>query len=235
MGRIDKELEGIIDGVKCPKDFKCCRSGFKDLCKAQDVGIESFLECLEEEPFEWEPLEVTDGSPLVVQDTRRLGPDGRLLAPYYEELVPAGTLLSTHLKVVDRPSHPHLSGWLKSPGEELAGVLYDYAYDCVEFERERALFAMEESQLPAFAQRNFEELKRYYDNLLFDELDEPFEQILDDFLLGRFGSKADEIKPIYRQWMQRMDDHGEQGQCFHPDSDIFLAVYDSKMIRKAIP
>jgi hypothetical protein len=47
-----KEMEGLIDELKCPKDFACYKSGFEVLCKATDVGIESFLECLEEKPFD---------------------------------------------------------------------------------------------------------------------------------------------------------------------------------------
>ena len=44
---IRKQLDKIIDGIKCPYDFKCCKSDFKDLCKAQDIGMESFLKCLD--------------------------------------------------------------------------------------------------------------------------------------------------------------------------------------------
>jgi len=45
-----KELEEIVNGLKCPKDFKCYKSGLGNLCKAKDIGLKSFLECLEEEP-----------------------------------------------------------------------------------------------------------------------------------------------------------------------------------------
>lgn len=43
-----KELERIIGKMNCPKDFVCYKSGFKNLCKAEDIGIESFLVCLED-------------------------------------------------------------------------------------------------------------------------------------------------------------------------------------------
>jgi hypothetical protein len=90
------------------------------------------------------------------------------------------------------------------------------------------------------------------------DMDEPFERILDDFLKGQFGSKAAKIKPIFQQWMDRMDQFGKEGQCYnadgdeyfvpadheppqkrhgncyHPDGELFLAVYDSKMVRDAI-
>ena len=48
---IDKEIEEIIGQMKCPKDFSCYRSGFKELCKAKDIGIEGYLECLEKNPM----------------------------------------------------------------------------------------------------------------------------------------------------------------------------------------
>jgi len=40
-----KEIEQIMSQFKCPKDFGCYKSGFKVLCKAKDIRIESFLEC----------------------------------------------------------------------------------------------------------------------------------------------------------------------------------------------
>jgi len=45
-----KEIEDIIDGLKCPKDFRCYRLGLEYLCKAKDIGMESFLICSEEDP-----------------------------------------------------------------------------------------------------------------------------------------------------------------------------------------
>jgi hypothetical protein len=47
-----KEIERIIGQLKCPKDFVCYKSGFETLCKAEDVGMESYLACLEEHSFE---------------------------------------------------------------------------------------------------------------------------------------------------------------------------------------
>ena len=47
-----KELEEIIDGFKCPKGFLCYKSKFDSLCKAKDIGMKSFLVCLEEKPRE---------------------------------------------------------------------------------------------------------------------------------------------------------------------------------------
>jgi hypothetical protein len=45
-----KEIEKIIGQFNCPKDLICYKSGFEVLCKAQDIGVESFLICLEEDP-----------------------------------------------------------------------------------------------------------------------------------------------------------------------------------------
>lgn len=50
MKQADKEIEEIIDQFKCPKDFKCYKSHFDVVCKAKDIGLETFLECLEENP-----------------------------------------------------------------------------------------------------------------------------------------------------------------------------------------
>jgi hypothetical protein len=45
-----KEIEQIIAGLDCPKDFVCYRSGFTTLCKAEDIGYEPYLQCLEKSP-----------------------------------------------------------------------------------------------------------------------------------------------------------------------------------------
>jgi hypothetical protein len=45
-----RQIEEILGGMQCPKDFQCYKSGFKRLCKATDVGIASFLRCLDKEP-----------------------------------------------------------------------------------------------------------------------------------------------------------------------------------------
>jgi hypothetical protein len=33
-----KKIEEILDGMICPKNFKCAGSGFENLCKARDIG-----------------------------------------------------------------------------------------------------------------------------------------------------------------------------------------------------
>jgi hypothetical protein len=42
-----KEIEEIMGVMKCSKDFKWCKLGVDVLCKAKDIGAESFLLCLE--------------------------------------------------------------------------------------------------------------------------------------------------------------------------------------------
>jgi len=47
---LEKGIAEIVGELQCPKDFKCYRSGFKNLCKAKDLGMNTFLQCLEESP-----------------------------------------------------------------------------------------------------------------------------------------------------------------------------------------
>jgi hypothetical protein len=47
-----KQIEKILNGLQCPKDFACYTSGQERLCKAEDIGLESFLVCLERDPME---------------------------------------------------------------------------------------------------------------------------------------------------------------------------------------
>ena len=44
---IQKDIEEIVDGLKCSKNFICYKSEFKRLCRVKDIGMESFLVCLE--------------------------------------------------------------------------------------------------------------------------------------------------------------------------------------------
>jgi hypothetical protein len=47
-----KELKEIIGDLACPGDFKCYAQGLKNLCKAEDVRLETFPECLEEYAYQ---------------------------------------------------------------------------------------------------------------------------------------------------------------------------------------
>jgi len=50
MEKHKKEIEKIISGMKCSRDFKCYKSGFEDLGKARDIGVKGYVECLEDNP-----------------------------------------------------------------------------------------------------------------------------------------------------------------------------------------
>ena len=43
-------LEKLVGGLECPKNFKCTRFSYEDLCKANDIGKDDCLECLEKTP-----------------------------------------------------------------------------------------------------------------------------------------------------------------------------------------
>jgi hypothetical protein len=43
-------LQEITRDVSCPKNFQCYKSGFQDLCKVRDVGMQTFVECYQEDP-----------------------------------------------------------------------------------------------------------------------------------------------------------------------------------------
>ncbi len=45
----DMEVDEIITRTECPKGFECRNLAYDQICKAKDIGIESFLECLEED------------------------------------------------------------------------------------------------------------------------------------------------------------------------------------------
>ena len=47
-----KIIEDIVGEIKCPKDFKCYKTGIENLCEAKDFGLSDFLECLEKNPTE---------------------------------------------------------------------------------------------------------------------------------------------------------------------------------------
>ena len=47
-----KELEKVVGDLVCPKDFKCCTEGLENLCKVRDVGMQTFVQCLEPNPHE---------------------------------------------------------------------------------------------------------------------------------------------------------------------------------------
>ncbi|MFC1821470.1 hypothetical protein ACFL9T_02105 [Thermodesulfobacteriota bacterium] len=51
MKQEDREkIEQIMGEMQCPKNFKCAESGFENVCKANDSGMDDFLLCLEKDP-----------------------------------------------------------------------------------------------------------------------------------------------------------------------------------------
>ena len=44
-----KHIEELLLDSLCSRECECYQSGFKDLCKAKDIGMEDFLECAEED------------------------------------------------------------------------------------------------------------------------------------------------------------------------------------------
>ena len=43
----DSLIEKLAARIKCPKDFMCYKSGLTELCKAKDIGLGTYLECLD--------------------------------------------------------------------------------------------------------------------------------------------------------------------------------------------
>ena len=43
-------LREISENVYCPKLLQCYTTGLEILCKANDIGLQSLIECLEEDP-----------------------------------------------------------------------------------------------------------------------------------------------------------------------------------------
>ena len=45
-----KNIERVLKKGKSPKNIRCCKYGFKRLCKTERIGIEEYLICFEEDP-----------------------------------------------------------------------------------------------------------------------------------------------------------------------------------------
>jgi len=45
-----RKIDEIIGQFNCSKNFTCAESGFKNLCKAKDIGVDSHLLCLAKAP-----------------------------------------------------------------------------------------------------------------------------------------------------------------------------------------
>jgi hypothetical protein len=44
-----RQIESILGEMECPKGFACYETGFENLCRAEDIGLERLLYCLEED------------------------------------------------------------------------------------------------------------------------------------------------------------------------------------------
>lgn len=47
---LEEKIRSIVGDVQCPNNFRCCASDLQDICKAQNIGVNSFIRCLFEEP-----------------------------------------------------------------------------------------------------------------------------------------------------------------------------------------
>ncbi len=110
------------------------------------------------------------------------------------EAVAKGASAKFELKVDGKLKHPHLAKWNEELGEEVLAILYNHAYDLIEFEREFIDELIQENKygegdfsLRRNQQENLENLRNHYDNLLEEELEEAGEDTA--FLrLNRDGS-----------------------------------------------
>lgn len=50
-GAHKRKILEIIGQMQCPHDFRCADSGFENLCKVRDFGLDHYLECLVENPM----------------------------------------------------------------------------------------------------------------------------------------------------------------------------------------
>jgi hypothetical protein len=99
--------------------------------------------------------------------------------------IAAGAETQASLDIHAGLDHPHLKGWQEDPAKELTGILYDFAYDLVEFEREILDELIQENRFGEGGERrlfpaqrqNLELLRNAYDNFLEEELEEAGEDI----------------------------------------------------------
>lgn len=40
-----EQIEGIISSMDCPKEFKCYKSNFENICRAADRGLDTLADC----------------------------------------------------------------------------------------------------------------------------------------------------------------------------------------------
>jgi regulator of sigma D len=105
--------------------------------------------------------------------------NGDLHGILLHEAVKKGTSITFELDLDGKLANPHLAKWADAAQEELTTVLYNYAYDLVEFEREYIDELIQENKygegdfiLRRNQQENLENLRNFYDNLLEEDFDE---------------------------------------------------------------
>ena len=50
MKKVNKRvLENLMKKIRCSKDFKCYKSGLKELCEAKDIGVNLVLVCKDDD------------------------------------------------------------------------------------------------------------------------------------------------------------------------------------------
>jgi hypothetical protein len=49
---VQQNIEEMLSEISCPKDFICYKSGLRTLCRAKDIGLDSFVACLIENPWD---------------------------------------------------------------------------------------------------------------------------------------------------------------------------------------
>ena len=62
-----KHIQGIkqiLGQMKCPLDFRCTTAEYRHICRAKDIGLDHFLECLETDPPDCGFSVPSDGSML---------------------------------------------------------------------------------------------------------------------------------------------------------------------------
>ncbi len=52
--KTNRRIEELISQTKCEKNFQCYMSGFKDICKVKDIGLQDSVKCLNKPPEDCE-------------------------------------------------------------------------------------------------------------------------------------------------------------------------------------
>ena len=45
-------IEEYTGSLQCKRNFKCAESGFEALCDSKYIGVDNYLECQDEDPWE---------------------------------------------------------------------------------------------------------------------------------------------------------------------------------------